>query len=85
MLSLLPLADSKLRFLCGADLLESFATPGLWAEQDVRHVELVMLIEVEGGGREVGEREKRREGLREGRLSIGKRGKLHFFFCRYWR
>ncbi|XP_076438516.1 nicotinamide/nicotinic acid mononucleotide adenylyltransferase 3-like [Babylonia areolata] len=23
------------RLLCGADLLESFATPGLWAEQDV--------------------------------------------------
>lgn len=25
----------QLRLLCGADLLESFAVPGLWAEEDV--------------------------------------------------
>ena len=28
-------ANARLRFLCGGDLLESFATPGLWDEQDV--------------------------------------------------
>lgn len=27
--------QSKVKLLCGADLLESFATPGLWAPQDV--------------------------------------------------
>ena len=27
--------DVKVRFLCGADLLESFSVPGLWAEKDV--------------------------------------------------
>jgi nicotinamide mononucleotide adenylyltransferase len=26
----------KIKLLCGADLLESFATPGLWDEDDVR-------------------------------------------------
>ena len=25
----------KVKLLCGADLLESFATPGLWTEEDV--------------------------------------------------
>lgn len=25
-----------IKLLCGADLLESFATPGLWADEDVR-------------------------------------------------
>lgn len=25
----------KVKLLCGADLLESFATPGLWMEEDV--------------------------------------------------
>lgn len=25
----------QIKLLCGADLLESFATPGLWAEEDV--------------------------------------------------
>lgn len=25
----------RIKLLCGGDLLESFATPGLWAEQDV--------------------------------------------------
>ena len=28
--------QAKVKLLCGADLLESFATPGLWAPQDVR-------------------------------------------------
>ena len=27
--------QAKVKLLCGADLLESFATPGLWAPQDV--------------------------------------------------
>jgi len=27
--------DVNVHFLCGADLLESFSTPGLWAEEDV--------------------------------------------------
>lgn len=27
--------DVNVRFLCGADLLESFSVPGLWAEKDV--------------------------------------------------
>lgn len=26
----------QIKLLCGADLLESFATPGLWADEDVR-------------------------------------------------
>ena len=26
----------QIKLLCGADLLESFATPGLWKPQDVR-------------------------------------------------
>lgn len=29
----------KIKLLCGADLLESFATPGLWDPDDVRHSE----------------------------------------------
>ena len=28
--------QAKVKLLCGADLLESFATPGLWSPQDVR-------------------------------------------------
>ena len=28
--------QSRVMLLCGADLLESFATPGLWTTQDVR-------------------------------------------------
>ena len=27
--------QAQLKFLCGADLLESFATPGLWKAKDV--------------------------------------------------
>lgn len=27
----------QLKLLCGADLLESFATPGLWAPEDVNY------------------------------------------------
>ena len=27
----------QLKLLCGADLLESFATPGLWKGEDVRY------------------------------------------------
>ena len=27
----------NLRLLCGADLLESFGTPGLWSDEDVRY------------------------------------------------
>ena len=27
--------QDKIKLLCGADLLESFATPGLWADDDV--------------------------------------------------
>ena len=27
--------QARVKLLCGADLLESFATPGLWAPQDV--------------------------------------------------
>ena len=26
---------TDIRLICGADLLESFAVPGLWAEKDV--------------------------------------------------
>lgn len=26
----------SVKLLCGADLLESFGTPGLWADEDVR-------------------------------------------------
>ena len=28
----------NLRLLCGADLLESFGTPGLWSDEDVRNI-----------------------------------------------
>lgn len=28
----------KVKLLCGADLLESFAVPGLWKEEDVRYL-----------------------------------------------
>lgn len=28
-------APIKVKLLCGADLLESFGTPGLWADEDV--------------------------------------------------
>lgn len=28
----------QIKLLCGADLLESFATPGLWADEDVRQI-----------------------------------------------
>ncbi|XP_075147534.1 nicotinamide mononucleotide adenylyltransferase isoform X4 [Haematobia irritans] len=28
----------QLRLLCGADLLESFAVPGLWAEEDIENI-----------------------------------------------
>lgn len=28
--------DVRAMFLCGADLVESFAKPGVWAEEDVR-------------------------------------------------
>lgn len=34
----------QIKFLCGADLLESFGTPGLWAEEDVRIINYTMLI-----------------------------------------
>ena len=27
--------QAKIKLLCGADLLESFATPNLWADEDV--------------------------------------------------
>ncbi len=27
--------QEKIKLLCGADLLESFATPGLWSPEDV--------------------------------------------------
>lgn len=27
----------SVRLLCGADLLESFGTPGLWADKDVNN------------------------------------------------
>lgn len=37
LLPLHPLADVHLQLLCGADLLESFATPNLWADQDVSY------------------------------------------------
>ena len=30
------LGDVQIKLLCGGDLLESFATPGLWADEDVR-------------------------------------------------
>lgn len=30
--------EARLKLLCGADLLESFATPDLWAEQDIRDI-----------------------------------------------
>ena len=30
------LDNVHLKFLCGADLVESFATPGLWSTEDVR-------------------------------------------------
>ena len=29
--------QAQLKFLCGADLLESFATPGLWKAKDVSY------------------------------------------------
>lgn len=28
----------QVKLLCGADLLESFATPGLWKEDDVKTI-----------------------------------------------
>lgn len=28
-------ANVQVKLLCGADLLESFSTPGLWAPEDV--------------------------------------------------
>ena len=28
--------QERVKLLCGADLIESFATPGLWAPDDVR-------------------------------------------------
>lgn len=28
-------SNIQVKLLCGADLLESFATPGLWADEDV--------------------------------------------------
>jgi nicotinate (nicotinamide) nucleotide adenylyltransferase len=33
-----PSNNIKLKFLCGADLLESFATPNLWAPEDIRAI-----------------------------------------------
>lgn len=30
----------KVKLLCGADLLESFSVPGLWAEEDVSKIKL---------------------------------------------
>ena len=38
--------QAKVKLLCGADLLESFATPGLWAPQDVRikHTCIITII-----------------------------------------
>uniref|UniRef100_H2YH94 Nicotinamide-nucleotide adenylyltransferase n=1 Tax=Ciona savignyi TaxID=51511 RepID=H2YH94_CIOSA len=30
--------DLKLMLLCGADLLESFTTPGLWLEKDIKNI-----------------------------------------------
>ncbi|KAL5282917.1 NMNAT1 family protein [Megaselia abdita] len=32
----------KIKLLCGADLLESFAIPGLWKEEDVRHISFIV-------------------------------------------
>ena len=38
------LGPVQLRLLCGGDLLESFAVPGLWAEEDVSTVYFVCPI-----------------------------------------
>ena len=34
----------QLKLLCGGDLLESFAVPGLWKDEDVRQWELIALV-----------------------------------------
>ena len=31
--------DLKVKLLCGADLLESFAVPGLWKDSDVSEIQ----------------------------------------------
>lgn len=34
------------KLLCGADLLESFATPGLWADEDVSIIIVVRVTQI---------------------------------------
>lgn len=34
----------QVKLLCGADLLESFSVPGLWAQEDVMHIALLFTI-----------------------------------------
>lgn len=34
----------SVKLLCGADLLESFGTPGLWADEDVKQIKYDMNI-----------------------------------------
>ena len=34
----------RIKLLCGADLLETFATPGLWSSEDVREYSLVVIV-----------------------------------------
>ena len=33
----------KMKLLCGGDLLESFDTPGVWTEEDVRFIHILKL------------------------------------------